>query len=183
MPKRFTVYKDKIQRYEGLEDTFTIGSVVYNNIFLEPIGSDRDVIISDDVNALATILYVTNIGTIHSLIVKVHSGALVGTIPPGGTAILYHKGDDNWAIIKSIDAIANPNFLSELVITTKDQNVYTLVNTPSDPTKTHVYINGQRLIYTDDYTVSSNQLTLYPDSIGFNIEDGYRLIVEWLIQT
>jgi hypothetical protein len=56
---------------------------------------------------------------------------------------------------------------------------YTLSGTPTIPTKSDVYLDGIRLQYGIEYTITLTQLSLIPSAIGYNPETGAKLIIKW----
>lgn len=57
---------------------------------------------------------------------------------------------------------------------------YTLPGTPTAPDKVRVSINGIELDRSlGQFTVSSNQVTVYPTVMGYGLSDGDQIIVSW----
>jgi len=58
-------------------------------------------------------------------------------------------------------------------------NDYTLSGTPIRPNDSLVFINGQKLKYNTDYTISADVLTLIPAALGYVPSDSLSMSVHW----
>lgn len=77
---------------------------------------------------------------------------------------LQHSGP-GWGYIKKYvdDAVASATFVDGEVPTgamNESNKDFVLANTPSPATSLRVFLNGQRLKLTDDYTLSTATITL-----------------------
>ena len=62
---------------------------------------------------------------------------------------------------------------NEVPQATVDPKVFTLVNVPNPPTSLKVYVDGMRLRYPDDFSLSGNEITFVQVPVGNQVAD-YR---------
>jgi len=85
-------------------------------------------------------------------------------------------GINDWIIACS----GSSNYTSEIIPVVNSQLIYQLSQTPNITQATQIFLTGTKLIYNVDFTVSGDEVTLIPASLGYNPDDSMVMEVLYI---